>query len=103
MTTLTYKAKFIVSTTDGCGYTNLVFERFNYSSSEEQYVMCVKYPNWNQASFKTGDVGFLTVRYVKAGEDTWFDGTQHVPYKYTDVAFLKFIPIKEEVECITLD
>ena len=40
----------------------------------------------------------LNIRYVEGGKDTWFDGQNLIPYKYTNVIFLKFIEDKPKVD-----
>jgi len=91
MTEITYHAKLVAEFVDIYGYTTYAFENLEYDSCENQYVMCVKFPNWNQPSFTIGDVGFLNVRYVREGEDKWFDGKDFNSYRYTDAIFMKFI------------
>lgn len=95
---ITYKVQFIAESQDSMGYCNYVFEDLNYTDPDFQYLMCVRFPNWNQASFNIGDIGFVTVRYVREGIDKWYDGTNFVPYKYTNLIFLKYIPLKPELE-----
>jgi hypothetical protein len=87
----TYRAKFVAESVDHMGYRTYVFENLNCTSCEDQYIMCVRYPNWNQATFNIGDVGFLNVRSVEAGVDKWFDGTDFNSYRYTDIVFMKFV------------
>jgi hypothetical protein len=95
---VTCKAKLLARNTDSMGYTTYVFERFEFDDLDCKYVMCVRYPNWNQNYIAINDIGFLTVRYVEAGIDKWFDGKDFVPYNYTAIAFLKFIHEKQEIE-----
>ena len=88
------KAKYI----DIGGYITYVFENLNYQDLDDQYIMCVRFPNWNQAPFKIDDIGYVTIRYVREGIDKWYDGKEFVTYKYTNLVFLKFIPEKSKVE-----
>ena len=44
------------------------------------------------------EIGYLNIRYVEGGKDTWFDGQNLIPYKYTNVIFLKFIEDKPKVD-----
>lgn len=94
---VTYKVKFVAESTDGMGYTNYVFENLNFQDYDYQYLMCVRFPNWNQAHFDIGDIGYVTVRYVREGIDKWYDGENFVAYKYTNILFLKFVPVKEQI------
>ena len=102
---ITLHVRFIVASDDGMGYITYVFENLEYQDWRVQYIMCVRFPNWNQKYFEEGDEGYLTVRYVQEGVDKWYDGTELIPYKYTNIIFLKFIPIKPKVETteISLD
>lgn len=98
MTEVTYKAKFLAESRDIMGYTSYVFENLEYSNVDNHYIMCVRFPNWNQASFIIGDVGYLNVRYVEEGKDKWFDGKDFNFYRYTNVIFMKFILEKPLIE-----
>jgi hypothetical protein len=95
---LTYKAKLVAELEDYAGYINYVFERLEYENLDEKYIMCVRFPNWSQATMKLGDVGFVTVRYVYEGESKWWDGTNFNTYNYTNIVFLKFIHEKKQVD-----
>lgn len=79
------------------GYITYVFENLNYKSYDQQYIMCVQFPNWNQSEINIGDVGYVNVRYVKEGVSQWYDGEKMNVYKYTNVVFLKFIKEPEKV------
>ena len=79
------------------GYTNYVFEDLEFTDYDYKYIMCVRFPNWNQTSFDYGDIGYVTVRYIREGIDTWYDGKEFIPYKYTNLVFLKFIHEKPEI------
>ena len=92
------KAKLVALDIDCLGYTNYVFENLNNTSIDDQFVMCVRFPNWNQATFKLDDEGYVTVRYVREGIDEWPDGKEFIAYKHTNLVFLKFIPIKPKVD-----
>ena len=78
------------------GYTNYVFKDLEYTNYDYQYIMCVRFPNWEQTTFDIGDEGFVTIRYVQEGVDKWFDGEGFNTYKYTNIIFLKFIHLKPE-------
>lgn len=98
MTEVTYKVKFLAESRDIMGYTSYVFENLEYSNVDDHYIMCVRFPNWSQASFMIGDVGYLNVRYVEEGKDKWFDGKDFNFYRYTNVIFMKFILEKPLIE-----
>lgn len=99
---VTFKGKLVASKTDWMGYITYVFENLEPLEQGSKYIMCTQFPNWNQAHIDKGDEGFITVRYVHAGIDTWFDGSQYVPYRNTDVHFLKFIPDTPPSEDVVL-
>lgn len=95
--TVTYRVQFVASSEDGMGYINYVFENLNYQDYDSQYIMCVRFPNWDQESFEYGDIGYVTVRYVREGVDKWYDGKDFVTYRYTNIIFLKFILEKQKI------
>lgn len=99
----TFRGRLVARADDGLGYINYVFEDLEYVDHDFQYTLCVRFPNWNQGVINVGDEGFVNVRYVKGGEDTWYDGKELIPYKYTNVIFLKFIPIKQKTEEFVVD
>ena len=102
---ITCRARLVADFTDMMGYTTYVFENLDYDSWENHYIMCVRYPNWNQAPFDLYEEGYLNAKFVEAGVDKWFDGTNFIPYRYTDIAFLKFVkePTKIDNTAITVD
>ena len=79
------------------GYITYVFENLNFQTYENQYIMCVQFPNWNQSEIQIGDIGYVNVRYVKEGISQWYDGEKMNVYKYTNVVFLKFVKEPEKV------
>ena len=92
---MTVLAQLVASDTDNLGYITYVFKRLDELAKEAQYVMCVRYPNWNHRRINLGEKGFLSILEVKAGEDKWFDGKEMIPYNYSAVQFLKFITMPE--------
>lgn len=92
---ITIKAKLLVKCSEHLGYQTLVFEDLEYKDADFKYITCVKFPNWDCNLLTINDVGFLSIKYIEAGKDTWFDGNNFVPYRYTNIQFLKFIKIKE--------
>lgn len=102
---ITYHAKLVAKNTDALGYTSFVFENLEYSNLDYKYIMCVMFPNWNQDCIEIGDIGYITFKYVREGIDKWFNGVEFVPYKYTNIIFLKFIKdsIKIDTKNILID
>ena len=98
MIEITIHAKFIAESIDFMGYTSYVFENLESTNWDNKYIMCVRFPNWNQAFFSIGDIGYLNVRYVEQGVDKWFDRKNLIPYNYDNIIFLVF---KHEQRMIT--
>lgn len=93
---LTLHAKLKVACPEDSGYRTLIFEDLEYKDQDFKYITCVKFPNWNQGPIKVGDEGFLQIKFISAGVDKWFDGKEFVPYKYTNIQFMKFTKISEK-------
>ena len=93
MQKITIRAKLVDYNIDLDGYITYVFCNLESNHWTNKYIMCVRYPNWDNESFKLFDTGFLTYAEIIAGEDTWYDTNTNtqVPYKYTNIQFLKFI------------
>ena len=98
MTETTIYARFVAESVDFMGYTSYVFENLESTCWDNKYIMCVRFPNWNQASFSIGDTGYLNVRYVEQGVDKWFDRKDLIPYNYDNAIFLVF---KHEYPTVT--
>lgn len=96
---MTILARLLAFDTDLGGYTTFVFECLDAEVREQtKYVMCTKFPNWEQSPIAIDDIGYLEIKEVQAGWDKWFDGEKMVPYKYNGIHFIKFIkkPEKED-------
>lgn len=100
---VTYHAKLVAKMSDGLGYLNYVFEDLEFQDYDYKYFMCVRFPNWEGSSIDIGDIGYVTVKYVREGIDEWYNGSEFVAYKYTNIIFLKFIRKIEAVDTIILD
>ena len=91
----TVKAKLIQSKTDGCDYTTYVFEIVDEEDKTRlgcKYVMCVRYPNWEHETICYYEPGFLEILEVLAGIDKYYKNGDMIPYNYSNIQFLKFIP-----------
>ena len=64
MEQITIHAKLVAKQTDGMGYTNYVFEDIESKDNDFKYVMCVRFPNWEQGPINLNDIGYLNLRYV---------------------------------------
>lgn len=92
MTDVIVKAKLIAYNQDLFGYTTLAFQ----NTDTNEYILCVKFPNWQQSPMHIGDIGILHFREVIAGEDKWYDKDgQYIPYNYSGWHFIKFIKIEQ--------
>lgn len=98
MEEITLHVKLNAKCIDIGGYITYVFENLNYKNYDDQYVMCVQFPNWNQSEINIGETGFVNLRYVKEGISQWYDGDKMNFYKYTNIIFLKFIKDPEKIE-----
>lgn len=104
MEELTLYVKLVAQDVDIGGYIHYVFENLKFANFEDQFIMCVQFPNWNQSAIKIGDTGYVSLRYVKEGVSQWFDGTSMQAYKYTNIIFLKFIPeVQQTNETFVVD
>ena len=93
---ITLHAKLLLKHEEELGYKTYVFEDLEYKVSDYKYITCTEFPNWCHSPIKVGDEGFLHVKYISAGIDKWFDGKEFVPYKQSNIQFLKFLKCKED-------
>lgn len=97
MEEITFYVKLKAKCLDIGGYIIYVFENLDYKDWEYKHIMCTQFPNWNQSDIQIGDIGYVSVRYVKEGSSQWFDGEKMNYYKQTQVMFLKFIKEPEKL------
>ena len=90
----TIYAILVAKQVDCMNYTTFVFQDLK----SNEYIMCVMFPNWEQSIINLGDKGFLTTKFVEAGIDKWYDGTNFISYKYSNIIFLKFIKKEEKID-----
>jgi hypothetical protein len=69
--------------------------------------MCTKHPNWQSKPIRIGQEGYLKIKEIEAGKDTWYDcdSGESIPYKYDGVQFFEFIEEKKkelQQECIMI-
>jgi hypothetical protein len=88
--------KLLVSNEDSFGYITYVFENIETTDLYEKYIMCIRYPNWQQGTININEIGYLQYEEVRAGIDKWFDGQTMVAYKYNAIQFIKFVAKKQE-------
>lgn len=91
--------KLLTYNEDPGGYVIYVFLNLDYTKECNKYLMCTKYPNWETAPIKIGDVGYLNVKEVEAGKDKWYNQEtgSFIPYKYNGIQFLDFILEKKKM------
>lgn len=77
------------------GYTTYVFKNLDSVSPFDKYIMTTRWPNWQHRNIDIGEIGYLTYKEVIAGQDTWWDGSQFIPYNYTNIVFIKFVKEKD--------
>lgn len=84
--------KLVATEEESLGYTTLVFETLEPAVFGKRFIMCVVYPNWQSRIPDLGEVGYLRFQECIAG-DTWYnhESGELVPYKYTNIVFIKFI------------
>ena len=104
MQTVTYKAKLLVQQYEPMGYITYVFENLDYENEENKYLMCVRFPNWEHCNLIEEEIGYVSIVYVEAGVDKWFDGRDFNYYNYTNYIFSKFVKDnKQNLDEIVLD
>lgn len=93
---ITIHAQLIAMEQDIGGYITYVFKNLEQAPFGQSYVMCKRWPNWDCVQVHINDVGFLKYMEVIAGRDYWINKEtgEQVPYNYSDVVFLDFIPDK---------
>ena len=99
MTKHIIKAQLLAFEKDFCDYTTYCFSVLDEKDKQllkNNYVLCIRYPNWNAKNIKIGDVGILQFSEIRAGIDKWFNGDIMIPYNYNDWRFDKFILFPKE-------
>jgi hypothetical protein len=93
MNKITIHTKLVDYNIDINGYITYVFLNLEYTDWTNKYIMCVRYPNWDQAPFKLGEKGYLTYDEVEGGVDKYFDRMDSTfkVYNFTNIIFNKFV------------
>ena len=100
MTTYTSKVKLVAQQKDSLDYTTYVFEIINSDEIEMlgyKYIMCTRWPNWDHRELVNGEIGYLNYSIIIAGQDTWYNGSTNVYYKYSNYQFNKFVSEQKQV------
>ena len=80
-------------------YTTYVFKCLEKDVTyETRYIMCTRFPNWETPTVEIGDSGYLLFREVEAGIDSWYNGQNMIPYRYSGIHFINFVPKQEKIK-----
>lgn len=77
-------------------YIKYVFENLSVGQeSDDLFVMLTRCPNWHGKEPDVMQDGFVTFKYVRAGEDTYYDQRDQAfkAYNYTAMYFIDFVPV----------
>lgn len=94
------RAKLVDFVNDINDYTNYVFlllDKDDMRRLDTKYLICIQYPNWNHKIIRIGEEGFLQCEEILSGITEWWDGNKFIHHNYDHFHFIKFIPLKEEV------
>lgn len=93
---VTVRVKLITANDDF--YTTYVFQNLDEKeNSWMRYISATKPPNWTGQLPEIGDVGFVELEYVNAGDNYYQRNTGNKEtYKYTQCYFISFTKQKEE-------
>lgn len=93
------KVKLIASNEDVNGYTTYVFKNLEPTDWLNEYIMCVKYPNWEGKLPEKNIVGYLQYTYIYAGTPYYnrlLDKEDR--YQFSHIRFDKFVPEEKEID-----
>ncbi len=92
---VTIYGKLLAKTHDIGGYTTYVFQNLDSAPFGHKYVMLTRWPNWQCSNIDVGEIGYVTYKEVIAGKDTWWNGSDFIPYNFTNLVFIKFVRKKD--------
>ena len=80
-------------------YTVYIFQNLDETdNSLLRYISATRPPNWTGTIPEIGDIGFVELEYVNAGDEYYQRNTGNVEtYKYTQCYFLDFTKDKEKI------
>jgi hypothetical protein len=90
-------SKLLEKFNDSLGYITYVFELLDNEDKlreKTKYLMCTQPPNWECENIDYNEVGYLEVKPVIAGVDEWYDGEIQQKYRYSNIWFSKFVPVR---------
>lgn len=96
--TVTVHARLLSYTEDIGGYTVYVFENLDTKEWYTQYIMCTRFPNWNDIWPQIGDTGYLEIMYISAG-DKYYDRNSDIyeKYRFSNIQYSRFVKEKPKV------
>jgi hypothetical protein len=75
-------------------YSVFVFK----NTDTNEFIMCTKLPNWQAPEIFIGDIGFLQLQIVKAGEEYFNTNTlEKTKFLYSNIYFKNFINKTENI------
>ena len=77
-------------------YTLFVFKNLDTS----EFLMCTKLPNWQTPHINIGDIGYVSYKSVKAGDEYCFPTGEKDIYKYDNTYFTNFVLKTETKEIL---
>lgn len=93
---ITYKVK-VLSCISDCGYKTYAFQDLDFKGfgGGKKYYTATLLPNWNIPNINIGDIGYIQIIIIKAGEE-WYNKYEdkYVKFKYDGIYINKFIPHK---------
>lgn len=97
MTTITIKAELLQEQRCIDDYRIYVFKNLEDAPFGHNYAMVTMFPNWQHSEINVGDQGYLVYQEIVAGDDSWYNKelNQKIPYNYSNLVFIRFIPFKK--------
>ena len=96
---VTYHVELVAVNPEEFGYIWYVFKNLHSDPYQDNdFIACVRFPNWSHRLIEEGETGYLTVNYVIEGKTEWFDGVTLHKYNYTNCIFLKFVNDTKRVD-----
>ena len=74
------------------------YSLYVFKTTENDYVMCTKLPNWQTPVIEIGTKGFLQYQIVKAGDEYITPDGEKIVYKYSNCYFLNFVNKTDDIK-----
>ncbi len=96
--TIVIHAKLVAYQESTNGYINYVFWNIESDSWDNQYIMCVRYPNWDSPQINIDDEGYLSFTEIVAGTKYFNSKTNKEDvFLYNHIRFNRFIKDKNQI------